>query len=199
MNDEATNGAPTTAGSSTIACVLTPEVTEGPYYLDIDKVRSDITEGKDGAPLTLQITVLDATRCTPVKDAAVDIWHCDASGVYSGFGSASSGNLVFLRGTQLTDASGLATFKTIYPGWYRGRTVHIHLKVHVDNAVKHTGQLFFDDDLTDTVYKSAPYRSGKRDRNEDDGIFASAGGDSAILAVAGSGSYTGKIAVGIRQ
>lgn len=209
----ATTATSTTAPSATVDCVLTPEATEGPYYLDIAKVRSDITEGKDGAPLTLRITVLDAATCQPIKDAAVDIWHCDAGGIYSGFGSASTGggpgggasgrtdNLVFLRGTQLTDAAGLVTFQTIYPGWYRGRAVHVHMKVHVDNSVKHTGQLFFDDGLTDTVYQRAPYNArGARDqRNTDDGIFGSAGGASAIAAVTGNGTYTGRITVGIKQ
>src|SRR5438067_2308343 len=116
--------------ASTAACVLTPEVTEGPYYLDLDKVRSDITEGKEGAPLDLKLTVVDATGCTPIKDAAVDVWHCDAGGVYSGFSQASAGggpgggqsktdDQTFLRGTQVSDANGLAEFQTIYPGWYR--------------------------------------------------------------------------------
>src|SRR5205085_10558214 len=136
-------GASGTTGS-TAACVLTPEVTEGPYYLDLNKVRSDITEGKGGAPLDLKLTVVDATGCTPIKDAAIDVWHCDAGGVYSGFSQASAGgpggsqsttdNQTFLRGTQVTDASGLAEFQTIYPGWYRGRAVHIHMKVHVGGS-----------------------------------------------------------------
>ena len=113
----------TSAGASgttaaTAACVLTPEVTEGPYYLDLNKVRSDITEGKDGAPLDLKLTVVDATGCTPIKDAAIDVWHCDAGGIYSGFSQASAGgpgggpgasqsatdSQTFLRGTQVTDA-----------------------------------------------------------------------------------------------
>jgi len=142
-----------TAPTATAACVLTPEVTEGPYYIDLDKVRGDITEGKDGAPLDLKITVVDASGCTPIKDAAVDVWHCDAGGVYSGFSQASAGgpgggsggsqsptdNLTFLRGTQMTDANGLAEFQTIYPGWYRGRAVHIHMKVHIGGSAVHTG------------------------------------------------------------
>ena len=81
----------TTIAPGSVACVLTPEVTEGPYYLDLDRVRSDITEGKAGTPLALQITVVDASTCTPIKDAAVDVWHCDAEGVYSGFMAASTG------------------------------------------------------------------------------------------------------------
>jgi protocatechuate 3,4-dioxygenase beta subunit len=140
--------------------VLTPEATEGPFYLDLlDKVRSDITEGNDGTPLDLKITVVDATGCSPIKDAAIDVWHCDAGGVYSGFSQAGDGGpgggpggaraasdgQTFLRGTQITDANGLGEFRTIYPGWYRGRAVHIHMKVHVGGSVVHTGQLFFDD------------------------------------------------------
>jgi protocatechuate 3,4-dioxygenase beta subunit len=118
-----------TSSTTAAACVLTPEVTEGPYYIDLDNVRRDITEGKDGTPLDLRLTVVDATGCTPIADAAVDVWHCDAAGIYSGFGQASTGgpgggggsqsptdDLTFLRGTQLTDANGLAEFQTIYPG-----------------------------------------------------------------------------------
>jgi protocatechuate 3,4-dioxygenase beta subunit len=204
----------TTASSA--ACVLTPEVTEGPYYLDLDKVRGDITEGKDGTPLDLKITVVDATGCTPIKDAAIDVWHCDAAGVYSGFSQAGGGgpgggpggaqsatdDQTFLRGTQVTDANGLAQFHTIYPGWYRGRAVHIHMKVHVGGSVVHTGQLFFDDDLTNQVYGSAPYSSrGTPDvRNSADDIYRSAGAASAILAVTPSGQgYAGEITVGVKR
>ena len=208
-------GASATTGSSA-ACVLTPEVTEGPYYLDLDKVRSDITEGKDGTPLDLKITVVDATGCTPIKDAAIDVWHCDAGGVYSGFSQAGAGgpggapggaqsttdDQTFLRGTQVTDANGLGEFQTIYPGWYRVRAVHIHMKVHVGGSVVHTGQLFFDDGLTDQVYGSAPYSSrGTPDvRNSADDIYRSAGAASAVLAVTPSDrGYTGEITVGVKR
>ncbi len=203
-------GASGTASSA--ACVLTPEATEGPFYLDLDKVRSDITEGKDGTPLDLKITVVDATGCTPIKDAAIDVWHCDAGGVYSGFSQASTGgpgggqsatdDQTFLRGTQVTDANGLGQFQTIYPGWYRGRAVHIHMKVHVGGSVVHTGQLFFDDGLTDQVYGSAPYSSrGTPDvRNSADDIYRSAGAASAVLAMTPSGNgYVGDITVGVRR
>jgi protocatechuate 3,4-dioxygenase beta subunit len=202
--------------ASTAACVLTPEVTEGPYYIDLDKMRSDITEGKDGTPLDLKITVVDATGCAPMKDAAIDVWHCDAGGVYSGFSQASSDgpggapggaqsptdNLTFLRGTQLTDANGLGEFQTIYPGWYPGRAVHIHMKVHVGGSVVHTGQLFFDDSLTDHVYKNAPYSErGRRDvRNSGDNIYRSAGAASAVLKMTPSGrGYTGETTVGVKN
>jgi protocatechuate 3,4-dioxygenase beta subunit len=209
-------GASATTGSSA-ACVLTPEVTEGPYYLDLDKVRSDIAERKDGTPLDLKITVVDATGCAPIKDAAIDVWHCDAGGVYSGFSQASAGgpgggpgggtqsttdDQTFLRGTQVTDANGLGQFQTIYPGWYRGRAVHIHMKVHVGGSVVHTGQLFFDDGLTDQVYQSAQYSSrGTPDvRNSADDIYRSAGAASAVLAVTPSGQgYAGEITVGVKR
>jgi protocatechuate 3,4-dioxygenase beta subunit len=187
------------AASGSASCTLTPEATEGPFYLDINDVRQDITEGKAGAPLALSINVVDASKCSAMKDAAVDVWHCDAGGTYSGV-QGSSGT-TFLRGTQLTDANGTATFDTIYPGWYQGRAVHIHMKVHVSNDVVHTGQLFFDDSLSDQVFQNSPYNSkGTRDmRNEDDSIFSDAGGSSAIVPVTGSGgNYSGSITVGVK-
>jgi protocatechuate 3,4-dioxygenase beta subunit len=205
----------TTAGSSptSAACVLQPEVTQGPYYLDLNKVRGDITEGRLGAALDLQMTVVDATRCTPIKDAAVDIWHCDAGGVYSGFGQASAGGAVgqsqattdtrtFLRGVQLSDANGAVAFRTICSGWYRGRAVHIHLKVHIGGDVVHTGQLFFDDDLSDKVFQRSPYSShGTRDtRNDADSIYNSSGAAASVLAVTARGDgYTGRITLGVKQ
>lgn len=195
-----------TASSGAVACVLTPEVTEGPYYLDLDKVRSDITEGKAGAPLDLEITVVDATSCSPIKDAAVDVWHCDAEGVYSGFvggggpGGGTTNDLTFLRGTQVTDAAGLGEFQSIVPGWYPGRAVHIHMKVHVGGSVVHTGQLFFADALNNEVAQAAPYSSkGEPDmRNSDDSIYRDAGAASAILDMTKSGDgYVGTITVGV--
>jgi protocatechuate 3,4-dioxygenase beta subunit len=193
------SNASSSAASGSASCTLTPEATEGPFYLDIDDVRQDITEGKAGAPLALSINVVDASKCSAIKDAAIDIWHCDAGGEYSGV-QGSTGT-TFLRGTQLTDARGTATFDTIYPGWYHGRAVHIHMKVHVDNEVVHTGQLFFDDSFSDQVFQNSLYNSrGNRDmRNEDDSIFSDAGGSSAIVPVTGSGSnYAGSITVGVK-
>jgi protocatechuate 3,4-dioxygenase beta subunit len=204
------------ATSSSAACVLTPEATEGPYYLDLDKVRSDITEGTDGTPLDLKITVVDATGCTPIKDAAIDVWHCDGVGVYSGFSQAGAGgpdggpgggqsatdDQTFLRGTQVTDANGLGAFQTIYPGWYGERAVHIHMKVHVGGSVVHTGQLFFDDGLTDQVYRAEPYssRGTPEVRNSADDIYRDAVAASAVLAMTPSGNgYVGDITVGVRR
>ncbi len=183
-----------------VTCVLTPELTEGPYYIAGEKVRRDIREGHAGRLLTLRLRVLDVAACSPIKGAAVDVWHADAAGVYSGFGAGAS-NRTFLRGIQKTDANGVATFTTIYPGWYMGRTVHIHVKVHVGGSVVHTGQLFFPDSLTDTVYKSAPYsaRPNRDTRNAQDSIFVNGGKRSTLsLAKAGSG-YIGAIAMGVHR
>lgn len=124
-------------GAAVRTCVLSPETAEGPYYVSGEQVRSDIREGREGTPLTLEFTVSDASTCAVLQDAMVDIWHCDAVGDYSGF---NSDNQTFLRGVQATDANGLATFSTVYPGWYQGRATHIHLKVHVSGQTIHTGR-----------------------------------------------------------
>jgi protocatechuate 3,4-dioxygenase beta subunit len=158
------------------SCTLTPEMTEGPYYFDADSIRSDIREDRDGTPLRLAIRVRAADNCEPLPNAVVDIWHCDAGGVYSGF-EAGEGER-FLRGAQVTNRDGIVEFTTVYPGWYQGRTVHIHAKVHLDRATALTTQLYFDDAVTDVVYEREPYTArGERDqRNDTDGIF-----DEALL------------------
>ncbi len=169
------------------SCTLTPEMTEGPFYLDLDQVRSDIAEGRPGVPLRVAIRVQD-TSCQPIKDAAVDIWHCDAEGEYSASGDT------FCRGTQVTDADGAVEFTTVYPGWYRGRTVHIHAKVHLDNRSVLTTQLYFDDAVTDEVFTNEPYGQGDRDRNEDDGIFLA----DTILTLSRDGDgYLGALNVNV--
>jgi len=149
------------------SCSLTPEQTEGPYYFDADKIRSDIHERHEGATLRLALQVRTAGECKPLRDAVVDIWHCDAVGEYS-FSPDT-----FCRGAQATNADGIAEFTTVYPGWYQGRTVHIHAKVHVDNSTVLTTQLNFDDDFTAKVFERDPY-SSRPDRdtfNDQDGIF----------------------------
>jgi protocatechuate 3,4-dioxygenase beta subunit len=166
------------------SCVLTPELTEGPYYLDLEKIRRNITEGHAGLRLDLRIKVVDSTTCKPIDSVAVDIWHADAAGVYSGV-QGNSGT--FLRGVQLTNSNGVATFRTIYPGWYQGRATHIHLKTHVGGRssgstyggghVAHTGQLFFPGRTTDRVAKLSPYnkRTVTRTRNSQDNIYGQGG------------------------
>ncbi len=180
-------------------CVLTPEMTEGPYFLDLDMIRSDITEGRPGTPLTLDLTVVDAGTCLPLKDAAVDIWHADAGGDYSGVGSAPR-NSTFLRGVQMTDAEGRARFETIYPGWYQGRAVHIHTKVSTGGNEVHTGQLFFPDDISNGVYEEGTYAGrGEMDTtNEDDGIFSRGGSKSTLKMTRNGDGYVGGLTMGIR-
>jgi len=195
---EAAGAGPAGVASGTITCVLTPELTEGPYYIAGEKLRRNITDGKPGVPLTLKATVLDASSCKPLKNATVDIWHADAAGVYSGFGAGASSR-TFMRGLQKTDATGVATFQTVYPGWYQGRAVHIHVKVHVAGNVVHTGQLFFPDTLTDTVYKRAPYSSRpSRDvRNANDSIYVNGGSKGMLHLTKHGNGYVATVAMGV--
>ena len=164
-------------------CRRTVEQTEGPYYFDAESIRSDIREDRDGTPLQLALRVRDAESCEPIADAVVDIWHCDAGGVYSGF-EAGEGER-FLRGAQVTNADGIARFTTIYPGYYQGRTVHIHAKVHLDRSTVLTTQLYFDDAVSDRVFAAQPYAAqGRRDAtNARDGIFD----ESLLLTLERSG------------
>ena len=184
-----------------MTCVLTPEMTEGPYYLDGDKVRRDIREGRPGTRLDLATTVVDVSTCKPINGALVDIWHCDAGGTYSGFAQEGTDGKTFMRGIQRTNKSGLATFVTVYPGWYSGRTVHIHVQVSLGGNVLHTGQLFFPEALTDAVYKRAPYRSrpGRDTRNATDSIFRN-GGSKSVLKIAKNGSgYVARMTMGVSR
>lgn len=175
------------AGATGIAsadCVVTPEEIEGPFYTDLKLVRRDITDAKPGSPLEMRITVIDETTCQPIPDATVDIWHADAAGLYSAFtGQGDSGDVdttaeSFLRGVQPTDANGTATFTTIYPGWYVGRTTHIHVKVHFANSTQVTTQLYLSDSTSDSVYaghEAYTERGAKDTSNDDDGFSADLG------------------------
>src|SRR5881628_3481931 len=186
--------------SGAVSCVLTPEQTEGPYYIANEALRRNITEGRPGTPLLLRAFVVNASTCKPIKSAAVDIWHADAGGVYSGFGSGA-GNRTFMRGIQRTNAKGLALFRTVYPGWYPGSTVHIHVRVHLGGNVVHTGQLYFPDPLTDTVFRKAPYasRPGRDTRNADDAVFRN-GGKRSMLRVRKDGAgYVAAIRMGVHR
>jgi protocatechuate 3,4-dioxygenase beta subunit len=141
---------------------------------------------------------VNASNCKAIKNAAVDIWHTDALGVYSGV-QGSSGT--FMRGIQRTDANGLAIFKTVYPGWYTGRTVHIHVKVHLGGNVVHTGQLYFPDSVTDRVYAKTPYssRPGRDTRNADDSIYRN-GGSKSVLGLRRSGAgYVAALTMGVHR
>lgn len=171
-------------------CLVQPETTEGPFYVDPGLVRQDITEGRPGTPLTLRLQVV-RRDCAPIAGARVDIWHCDAKGIYSGVRSAvaDARGATFLRGTQPTDERGIATFGTIYPGWYPGRTPHIHYKVFVGARSVLTSQLFFPDDASLAVYRTDDaYPDGPPDRlNDGDGIARRAGAP-AVASVSGDGA-----------
>lgn len=166
-------------------CRLWAEQDEGPYHRDAHPDRRDVVEDRDGVALQLGLR-LTADGGTPHRGAAVEIWHCDALGRYSGFPPPdSSGEYVpdetFLRGRQTTDAAGTVEFRTIYPGWYPGRTVHIHVIVRTADAVL-TTQLYFPDEVTDTVLATPPYdeRPGRDTTNDTDEILPT-GGDAAML------------------
>ncbi|GLS88103.1 twin-arginine translocation pathway signal protein [Cypionkella aquatica] len=166
---------------STDVCLLQAEVTEGPFYIEPPLLRADITEGKSGLPMQLRLQVVTAD-CTPIAGARVDVWHCDALGVYSGVknlgGGADTEGQTFLRGTQLTDFAGVVQFETIFPGWYPGRTTHLHYKVFLDVKTVLTSQIFFDETLNDEIYAEHPAYArptARSVKNVDDGIAADAG------------------------
>ncbi len=197
--ESSTDAAASTADSTTLpTCVVSPQQTEGPYFVDEklnrSDIRSDPTDGsvKEGVPLqlTLRVSQVSSSGCTPLENATVDIWHCDALGIYSDVADPSFNTVgqKFLRGYQVTDADGTVEFTTNYPGWYEGRTVHMHFKVRTDatsgQSYEFTSQLYFDDSITDQVDAQAPYASkGQRTiKNTGDGIFNN-GGDQLLLAL----------------
>ncbi|MFJ4841978.1 intradiol ring-cleavage dioxygenase [Streptomyces sp. NPDC088746] len=237
----------TATGQGEACYRLTSETTEGPYYIDADKIRKDITEGKEGIPLTLRLKVIDSDTCKPLKKAAVDIWHCDALGIYSGYESMSQGgpgggtppsgaptdmptgtptgtppsggpgggggghseptdDKRYLRGTRLTDQHGYVEFTTIFPGWYQGRAVHIHTKVHVGGKMTdagyeggntcHTGQFFFAESAVLDSAKEEPYSTSTTTRTTltEDTIYDQSGVTGGLLKL----SYRkGKMARGV--
>ncbi|MFF5014328.1 intradiol ring-cleavage dioxygenase [Streptomyces sp. NPDC001165] len=207
---------------------LTSELVEGPYYIDADKIRQDVTEDEEGIPLALTLRVIDAETCKPLRDAAVDIWHCNALGVYSGYEAIGSGgggggpaptgtptgtptgappsggpgggghqeptdDERYLRGTWRTDKHGHVTFRTVFPGWYQGRCVHIHVKVHVDGTwtdagyegghTCHTGQLFFAEKAVLLTKDVEPYSTNTTTRTtlDDDTIYPGNGHAGGLL------------------
>src|SRR4051812_16021973 len=177
-------------------CVLAPEQTEGPYYVDNHLIRRDIRAGRKGVPLELRLAVVNAATCKRIKGATVELWHADAGGNYSGF--STPGN--YLRGGQRTNSKGLAIFKTIYPGWYQGRTTHIHVKVHVGGSVAHTGQLYFPEAVNRAVYghRAAYVSRGQKDTSNASDMVYSDGGKRSMLGMAKRESgYVGRISMGV--
>jgi protocatechuate 3,4-dioxygenase beta subunit len=215
-----TEATATTAATATSAplptCVVRPELTEGPYFVDERLDRSDIRANSsdgvtvEGAPLqlTFNVTQISDTSCMPLPNVAVDIWHCDAEGFYSDAVDRSFNTVGqdFLRGYQMTDDFGKATFTTIYPGWYDGRAVHIHFKIRTDmdsnSGYEFTSQLFFDDAFTDTVYTAVPYvAKGTRTLlNAQDGIYND-GGNQLLLTVTGDAQngYVAAFVIGMQM
>jgi protocatechuate 3,4-dioxygenase beta subunit len=218
------SGMPTTP-----SCSLTAEQEIGPYYIDDEKLRHDITEGKPGVPVKLRVALVDAARCAPLENAALDIWHCDALGLYSGFTANSpDGDMRgpgmppppggpggpppphmgppparktdatrFLRGVQVTDKQGMAEFTTLYPGWYHGRTIHIHVKVHLGGSaagdkyagghVAHIGQLFFPEEVTADVSRLDPYATRSqvhRTLQSEDNVYQHQHGGASQVSLA---------------
>ena len=207
----ATSAATTGAAASAAMCVVRPAMTEGPYFVDEklnrSDIRSDPSDGsvKEGMPLVLTVAVSSiGSACTALSGATVDVWHCDAAGVYSDASDPSfnTKGKKFLRGYQTTDANGQVKFTTIYPGWYNGRTVHIHFKIRTASGHDFTSQWFFDDSLSDTVFTQAPYagRGQRNTRNSNDGIYSS-GGNQLVLAptlVPAGGVYNASFNIGLQ-
>jgi protocatechuate 3,4-dioxygenase beta subunit len=201
---------PTTTPAQ-LNCVVTPEKTEGPYFVDERLNRSDIRpdpstgEISAGAPLLINVRVwkVDGQACNPLEGAQVDLWHADASGSYSDVGQTQGQK--FLRGYQLTDAGGIARFTTVYPGWYQGRAVHIHFKVRTfsggQRSSEFTSQWFFTESTTGEVYRDAPYSSrGKPDTpNSRDNIYASNGDELTVTVAKSGGTYAANYDIGIAR
>ncbi|MFE9094059.1 intradiol ring-cleavage dioxygenase [Streptomyces sp. NPDC007264] len=193
-------------------CVLGPSVSEGPYYLEGAPLRKDVTEGKKGVPLTVRLTVRDQPHaCALLPDAAVEIWHCDAWGYYSGYTSLPPGGRApfadsdtsgadprtFLRGYQTTGADGVAEFTTVFPGWHGSRAPHIHVKVRTGGArtgrtygggrLNWTGRLYVPDRYADAVYATAPYtgHTGKRTPLAEDREYRGDGAPDGLMDVTG--------------
>ncbi|KAA8563727.1 hypothetical protein MFRU_024g00840 [Monilinia fructicola] len=163
------------------SCILSPEVTQGPYYVSGEYVRKDIVEDQEGVDLILDTQVIDMATCDPVTNAFVEIWHCNSTGVYSGIVASTNGNSAdatninstFLRGLQATDDEGVAQFQTLFPGHYTSRSNHIHVLVHFNGTIyangtygggviSHVGQMFFDQDLITQVEAISPYTTNRQ-------------------------------------
>jgi protocatechuate 3,4-dioxygenase beta subunit len=204
---------PTSTSSAIPACVVKPQLTEGPYFVDerLDRsdIRTDTSDGstKDGVALRLAYNVsrLDGTACARLPGAQVDVWHCDAAGLYSDQAANNTVGKKFLRGYQVTDANGVAQFLTIFPGWYQGRAIHIHFKIRTfqgsSATYEFTSQLFFEDATIAEVLAQPPYKSrGSPDTpNASDGIYRQ-GGSQLVVKLGREGTgYAGTFDIGLQM
>ena len=214
-SDAANANAANASMASVPGCVVRPAETAGPYFVDEklnrSDIRSDPSDGsvREGAPLELTFNVSQLAKgaCAPLAGAVVDVRHCDAQGVYSDVRDPSffdTRGKKFLRGYQVTDASGRATFKTIYPGWYAGRAVHIHFTVRTNpagsSAHEFTSQIYFDDAMNQKVLAQAPYnaKGPLTTKNEQDGIFKENGKDLILAVQAAAGGYKGTFDIALQ-
>lgn len=190
-------------------CIVTPAQTEGPFFIDTGLNRSDIRGEPGGGmsaglplALSLRVSAVTAGACTPLPGALVEVWHCDAAGVYSGTGAAMGKR--FLRGHQATGSGGEARFLTVYPGWYPGRAIHIHFKVLAKSAagrrVEFTSQLYFDDKVNDSVMSQPPYavRGHRRVRNDEDYLYRNGGRLLTTTPSARDGGHAATFEIGLR-
>ncbi|MER7220857.1 MULTISPECIES: intradiol ring-cleavage dioxygenase [Streptomyces] len=236
--DRSTAGAGTldavkAAASASSACMsLTTEQIEGPYYIDYELFRENLVEDRAGIPLLLVLRVVDSATCKPIRNSAIEIWHCDASGVYSGYTQNGNGggggtppgpppsgtptappdgpggpggggghatptdDLTWLRGIQMTDHLGFVTFRTVFPGWYAGRAVHVHTKVHTGGSrtadgytggrTCHTGQFYFSEDSVKATAGIAPYSANTITRVtlDEDFLYPKTGAQGGLLELA---------------
>jgi protocatechuate 3,4-dioxygenase beta subunit len=198
------------------ACIARPEQTEGPYFIDEKLNRSDIrSEPSDnsrklGVPLRVvfQVSRINGGSCKPLNGAIVDVWHCDALGVYSDVRDTGAGfdtrGKRFLRGYQVTNPNGIAEFLTIYPGWYQGRAVHIHFKIRADSSSRQrfefSSQLYFDESVTDEIHKRPPYngKGYRTTKNEKDFIFRQGGKQLIPTLIKEAEGYTAKFEIGLQ-
>jgi protocatechuate 3,4-dioxygenase beta subunit len=177
------------SGTPMPSCVVRPELAEGPFFVDTELNRVDIRIDpvdetmKEGLPLLLTYRVMDVSNgmCAPLANAQVDVWHCDADGIYSGVGdrrSTDTREQLWLRGYQVTDEDGIASFVTVIPGWYPGRAVHIHFKIRTENGYDFASQLFFEPEIVEEIYQEEPYaaRGLPNVPNSRDGIFLGSDG-----------------------
>jgi protocatechuate 3,4-dioxygenase beta subunit len=208
--DSATDSASSTGGSG-VDCVAKPEMTEGPYFVDEQLNRSDIrtdpADGSvvDGTKLALNLTVLQVNggKCEALKGATVDIWQCDAAGVYSDIAAEGTTGKKYLRGYQVSNGAGKANFVTILPGWYQGRTVHIHVKIRTTgtdgNPYEFTSQVYFSEEFKAAYLATAPYAAkGTPDTTNDTDMHYANVGDQMLLSPRAQGKgYVADFAIGL--